>query len=242
MHTNTLECPRGIRHNGATSLPGAVECFNSLIAANKKVVILSNTSRRANDAKGKLPGLGFDLNSIEGLLCSGEEAYKHIKAERGGQKCLWFTWEREEEAMGEGLGFLEGLDVSTADVGQADFILCHGWATHTDSLENAPCTWPSDAFGACGGRSDIILGSGPAKPTGFKSSGDVSAYGGVLKVAALRGLPMVCANPDERAMQPDGNMGHMPGAIALEYKRLGGEVTPLIRHVIIIQPVHVSSS
>jgi hypothetical protein len=98
-----------------------------LIAAKKKIVILSNTSRRAKDAKGKLPGFGFDLELITGLVCSGEEAWKHIQSEFGGKRCTWLTWEREEEAKGKGDGFLDGLDVTTADVEDADFILCHGY-------------------------------------------------------------------------------------------------------------------
>lgn len=35
---------------------------------------------------------------------------------------------------------------------------------------------------------------------------------------------MICANPDEKALLPDGALGHMPGAIAAEYARLGGKV------------------
>jgi ribonucleotide monophosphatase NagD (HAD superfamily) len=46
----------------------------------------------------------------------------------------------------------------------------------------------------------------------------------VLKRGVERRLPMICANPDERAMLPDGTLGHMPGAIAAEYSRLGGQV------------------
>ena len=46
----------------------------------------------------------------------------------------------------------------------------------------------------------------------------------VLKRGVERRLPMICANPDERAMLPDGTLGHMPGAIAAEYTRLGGQV------------------
>jgi ribonucleotide monophosphatase NagD (HAD superfamily) len=154
-------------HNGAVALPGAVECFNELIAAKKKIVILSNTSRRAKDAKGKLPGLGFDLELITGLVCSGEEAWKHMESEFGGRRCTWLTWEREEEAKEKGDGFLEGLDVTTADVEDADFILCHGYdapppATPATTRKNALfwCVDVLDVFIAVTKSADNLAGDG----------------------------------------------------------------------------------
>ena len=40
----------GVMHNGVVALPGAQECFEKLAKAGKKLVILSNTSRRAVSA------------------------------------------------------------------------------------------------------------------------------------------------------------------------------------------------
>ena len=40
----------GVMHNGVVALPGAQECFQKLAKAGKKLVILSNTSRRAVSA------------------------------------------------------------------------------------------------------------------------------------------------------------------------------------------------
>ena len=37
----------GVMHNGVLALPGASECYANLAASGKKIVILSNTSRRA---------------------------------------------------------------------------------------------------------------------------------------------------------------------------------------------------
>ena len=45
-----------------------------------------------------------------------------------------------------------------------------------------------------------------------------------LEVAAGRGLPMVCANPDIVAVLPDGGFGMAPGALAHHYEQLGGRV------------------
>lgn len=69
----------GDADNGEAALPGANECFASLAKAGKKMVILSNTSRRSANAVSKLPGMGFDVHSTRGLVSSGEEAWKHIR-------------------------------------------------------------------------------------------------------------------------------------------------------------------
>ena len=45
-----------------------------------------------------------------------------------------------------------------------------------------------------------------------------------LEVAAARGMPMVCANPDIIAVLPDGRFGMAPGALAHHYEQLGGRV------------------
>jgi len=69
----------GVMHNGAAALPGAVECFNQLAEAGKKIVVLSNTSQRATKAMSKLPSLGFDISKIAGLVCSGCVAPFNVK-------------------------------------------------------------------------------------------------------------------------------------------------------------------
>jgi hypothetical protein len=114
----------GVMHNGVEALPGATECYSKLVAAGKKLVILSNTSRRAGNAQGKLPAMGFDPAALSGFVSSGEEAYKHIQQHLQGKTCLFFTWERE--ASEPGASFLEGLDVTAAPAATADFILCQG--------------------------------------------------------------------------------------------------------------------
>jgi ribonucleotide monophosphatase NagD (HAD superfamily) len=65
----------GVMHNGVEALPGAKECYSKLMAAGKKLVILSNTSRRAGNAKGKLPAMGFDSAALSGFGRRGLQAH-----------------------------------------------------------------------------------------------------------------------------------------------------------------------
>mmetsp|Transcript_4467 Transcript_4467/g.8761 ORF Transcript_4467/g.8761 Transcript_4467/m.8761 type:complete len:375 (+) Transcript_4467:127-1251(+) len=190
----------GVLHNGQEALPNALECFNELLERGKKLVVLSNTSRRAKDASAKLPKMGFDVTRTFGLVCSGEEAYKNMNQHRRGQKVLWLTWAARVETDGRALtNFLDGLDLTLADVEDADFILCHG--------------------------SDTIQGAGDPVLTEYQHSGDMSKYKETLEIAFKRGIPMLCANPDVRAKMPGGDFGHMPGGIAQLYEDMGGAVT-----------------
>ena len=51
-----------------------------------------------------------------------------------------------------------------------------------------------------------------------------SAFDPVLTTAAARALPLLCANPDVRSIQPDGSFLWCPGAFAERYAAMGGRV------------------
>jgi len=50
----------GVLHNGVNSLPGAVHCVEQLHRAGKKLVILSNSSLRADATLQNLSRIGFE--------------------------------------------------------------------------------------------------------------------------------------------------------------------------------------
>ena len=59
---------------------------------------------------------------------------------------------------------------------------------------------------------------------GLEEAARLEDFGAALEAAAARGLPMVCANPDIVAVQPNGGFGMAPGAVAHHYEQLGGRV------------------
>ena len=59
---------------------------------------------------------------------------------------------------------------------------------------------------------------------GVENDARLEHFGAQLEAAAERRLPMVCANPDIVAVQPDGAFGMAPGALAHHYEQLGGRV------------------
>ena len=83
----------GVLHDGQRSIDGAEDCFKRLAVAGKKLIVLSNTSRRRDFAMKRLPGLGFDPQALLGFVCSGEEAHAAMRESWRGRRVLWISWD-----------------------------------------------------------------------------------------------------------------------------------------------------
>jgi len=187
----------GVLHDGANALPGAVDCYSRLAALGKKLVVVSNTSRRRAFALSRLPRLGFDPESLAAFVCSGEQAWAYMATERRGQSALWISWSDDFPAWDP--AYMDGTGVTLAPASEADFILCQGSMALRDGTDATPTD---------------LLRTGTMSP----------ALEEALRVAVSRGLPLVCANPDLHVVLPDGSRGHMPGLIAQRYAALGGQL------------------
>jgi len=184
----------GVLHDGTQALPGAIHCLAQLLAAGKKCVVLSNTSRRGGAGTGKLKAMGFAADGLSGFVASGELAWQYMAAEWRGKKALWFCW----QDASTNTDYADGLDLTLATAAEADFVLCQGTQTLDD-------------------------GSGPL-PLGLFDGGSIDAATAlVLEACAARRLPMICCNPDFTALV-GGVRKHMPGTLAREYERRGGAI------------------
>lgn len=173
----------GVLHDGESPYPGAVDALENLRRAGKRVVLLSNSARRAAMGVRHLDGMGIPRTLYDDLVTSGEETWRHLHDRpdefyRGlGTRCLLFSW-------GYDRGTTEGTGIAvTESVAEADFILNAG--TNREPM---------------------------------------SFYEPMLRAAAARGLPMICANPDLVSVAPDGELVVSPGAVARRYEELGGSV------------------
>jgi ribonucleotide monophosphatase NagD (HAD superfamily) len=197
-------------HNGADSLPGAVECIAELKRQGKRFVILSNTSAPNRVALRRLSKYGFHPEDFVGAVTSGEEAAKHITATYGSDpaaaaaRAVVFTWDSTDpnnprlSSLPEDYVHECGNVQVAADVRSADLVLVHGsevWYRH---------------------RHDQV-------PLNFIDTGMYSSVDPILTECASRGLPMVCANADFVVQTPTGGVAHMPGKIAQRYQDLGGK-------------------
>lgn len=221
----------GVMHNGQHALEGAPEAVQTLFQANKKVIILSNSSSLAVDTLKKLPKLGFDPAHFQGgAVTSGQEAALYVKQHLQHKKALFLTW-KEPKTPSPQIFLDQCGDVTvTTNVDQADFILLHGSEVlRGDSNGGRPLIDSNDDSPTNNSNNN---GKTPAvtnttsiiseQPLQFFDTGDLTAViDPLLQQCLQRQLPMVCANPDFIYVKPDGTTGHMPGTIAKRYQELG---------------------
>ena len=126
----------GVIHDGLAPLPGAIDCLQSLIDAGKRIVLLSNAPRRADDVIRRITAVGVPVGLYHDVMSSGEEAWQHLKRREDpfyaalGRRCLHIGSERDLEIR-EGLG-LDYVD-APAD---AQFVLNTGPAGWDDRIED----------------------------------------------------------------------------------------------------------
>ena len=65
-------------HDGYNGYDYAVSAVEKLIKENKKLIIISNSSKRKNSSIGRLKSLGFDKNHFKEVMTSGEMIWQEI--------------------------------------------------------------------------------------------------------------------------------------------------------------------
>lgn len=156
----------GVLHDGKRPYPGAIATVEKLAANGAKMVIISNSSRRASITIEKLKSLGFDPSLFVGAITSGELTYQYLLRRDDpwfaalGRSCIHMTWNDRGAISLDGLG----LRV-VENVEEADFILAHG----------------TEALGVSSGASISM---------------ELDDLEKVLEKCADKGIPMVVANPD----------------------------------------------
>ncbi|HYZ42304.1 MAG TPA: TIGR01459 family HAD-type hydrolase [Stellaceae bacterium] len=124
----------GVIHDGIAPLHSALECLEALKEAGKRIVLLSNAPRRADDVARRITALGVPSGLYDHVMSSGEEAWQHLHRRDDpfysalGWRCLHIGSERDMEIrLGLGLDF-----VDTAE--EAEFILNTGPAGWEDCI------------------------------------------------------------------------------------------------------------
>ncbi|MBW5434947.1 TIGR01459 family HAD-type hydrolase [Bradyrhizobium canariense] len=175
----------GTLHEGMTVFPAAHDCVRRLHEAGKRILILSNSGKRASSNQRRLATLGLSPDIYDGVLSSGEVTWQSLKARAQtpftdlGQACFLISRDGDRSIVDE-------LDLALVpDITSADFILLAG------------------------------LDDSVAEPEPWRER---------LTVAAVRKLPMLCANPDLVMFGVTGLIP-APGALAAFYQRLGGRVS-----------------
>src|SRR3954454_3096599 len=128
----------GVVHDGTAPFPGVLDCMEKLIGAGKRLVLLSNAPRRADDVKRRIASIGVPEGLYHGVMSSGEEAWQHLYRRDDpfyaglGRRCLHIGSDLD-------LGIREGLDLSFVETPDAaDFIPIPGPAGWGDTIEDYP--------------------------------------------------------------------------------------------------------
>ena len=66
----------GVLHDGYKPYPGAVECLEELVAAGKRIAILSNAPRRVVDVVKRMTEIGIRPGLYHHVMSSGEESWQ----------------------------------------------------------------------------------------------------------------------------------------------------------------------
>lgn len=116
----------GTLHEGGPVFPPARDCVARLRSAGKRVLVLSNSGKRARSNEERLEQLGLPPAAYDGILTSGEVTWSGLYARDRepfaglGRSCLVIT-------RGGDHSIIDGLDLAVAtDVRKAEFILLGG--------------------------------------------------------------------------------------------------------------------
>ncbi|KWV46222.1 haloacid dehalogenase [Bradyrhizobium macuxiense] len=116
----------GTLHEGQSIFPAARDCLARLRQAGKRVLVLSNSGKRARSNAQRLASLGLPTDAYDGILTSGEVTWNGLKKRTRapfaelGRGCFLI-------ARGGDRTIVDGLDLAiVADPENADFILLAG--------------------------------------------------------------------------------------------------------------------
>jgi HAD superfamily hydrolase (TIGR01459 family) len=126
----------GVVHDGVRPYPGVLDGMERLIAAGRRLVLLSNAPRRADDVVRRIAAIGVPEGLYHGVMSSGEEAWRCLHDRREpfyaalGRRCLQIGSDRDlEMRIGLDLAFVE-------TVADAEFILNTGPAEWEDTIDD----------------------------------------------------------------------------------------------------------
>lgn len=111
----------GVLHDGIRAYPDTLETLAEMRRAYRIIWLLSNSPRRAEQVAAQLAQLGISEDMYDGIVTSGETAWKTLKGSylaRQGNKCLHLG----SEALHGGV--FAGIDIKLVDkASDADFVI-----------------------------------------------------------------------------------------------------------------------
>lgn len=192
---------RGVLHSGGTAFPGVSSCLANIKAAGKTIVVLSNFAGRASAQLAKFPSMGVNPDDIDGIITSGDLVYGYLSRnqEKLGTRALWIaSTQRQEDGLSDFFDGLQGYSLASS-VEDADFFLVSG-------------------------AESMFAGTEAEKKTIFREDGMIKHFREIFRVGIQRSMLMLCADPELRVIESDGQRLYSGGSLAKIYAQLGGRV------------------
>ena len=131
----------GVLHDGKKAYDDAVKCINKLINLKKKLILISNSSKRKQSTIARLPELGFNGNDFLEVVTSGEVVWQKLYNKSDdfikqlGKKCFLLTDKKKKD----GLRYVDGLKYDFIEnIEEADFILGCTTAPGLSTIDYVP--------------------------------------------------------------------------------------------------------
>ena len=189
----------GVMHDGSRPYDGVLEVIQKLKAHGKRLVILSNSSKRQDNSIKMLRKLGFDPEDFEQIITSGEVAFSML----GGQSPLETVpnpWPKLKEVATQ-----KAVVFGSGD-GDAEYLQTCGWNVAT--AEESSLVVARGTFTVNDGTSVVHKREDEAAYD--------QALANMIESCAARRLPMLVTNPDK--IRPDDELPPMPGKIGDAYE------------------------
>ena len=131
----------GVMHDGQQGYKHAIKAVDKLIEANKKIIIISNSSKRKISSIDRLKDLGFNKNDFIEIMTSGEMIWRELsnsssKYEVQLKKCfhIYDTSKEDGKDFRIGLEKFKFID----NIKEADFILACTPFKNTKPIDYIP--------------------------------------------------------------------------------------------------------
>ncbi len=116
----------GVLHDGGEPYPDAIDCLTALRAKDVRIILLSNSGKRAAYNQERLAEMGYDSRLFDAVVTSGEACWQALHKRDDpafadlGKRC--FLWSR-----GGDQAHVEGLDLEVVERAEdADFLYLAG--------------------------------------------------------------------------------------------------------------------
>jgi HAD superfamily hydrolase (TIGR01459 family) len=196
----------GVLHDGKTPYPGVIECLENLKSCGKKLVLLSNSSKRKSTSFKGLNKVGINSLLFDDIVTSGEMAWTAIIERKFDFPLLNYKTPTNKVKVfvvgnnDDDVEYVTSCNCVLSPPETADFVLARGTFC---TISGLPSENP-DSLIAHSKAEDLVASIGP-----------------FLSRCIAMGLPMLVSNPD---FHRPGSGAPMPGQIGRKYSELGGTV------------------